>query len=81
MPREARLHEQPVTLDGGDDGLDIQRRLITEAPEWLAEGGRFLVETSDRQAGTTMELMRKAGLATTLATSAQLDATVVIGRK
>ena len=81
MPREARLHEQPVTLDGGEDGLDIQRRLITEAPGWLANDGRILVETSDRQAGTTMDLMKEAGLATTLATSAQLDATVVIGRK
>lgn len=58
MPREARLHEQTVTLDGGEDGLDIQRRLITEAPGWLAEDGRLLVETSDRQAGTTMDLMK-----------------------
>ena len=81
MPREARLHEQPVTLDGGEDGLDIQRRLIHEAPEWLIPGGRLLVETSDRQAETTMELMRKAKLATTLATSAELEATIIIGRK
>ena len=81
MPREARLHEQPVTLDGGEDGLDIQRRLITEAPGWLANDGRLLIETSDRQAEATMETMRGAGLATTLATSAELDATVVIGRR
>ena len=79
MPREARLHEEPVTLDGGADGLDVQRRLLAEAPEWLALEGRLLVETSDRQAESTMELMRDAGLAVTLATSAEFQATVAIG--
>lgn len=81
MPREARLYEEPVTLDGGDDGLEIQRRVIAEAPEWLAISGRLLIETSDRQAARTVEAMSQAGLATTLSTSAELDATVVTGRR
>lgn len=81
MPREARLHEHQATLDGGDDGLDIQRRLIATAPDWLAPDGRVLVETSDRQVEGTMQLMRSAGLRTTLSTSAELDANVVSGRR
>ena len=32
MPREARLYEAAVTLDGGSDGLDLQRRV---APKTL----------------------------------------------
>ena len=45
MPPEARDHEARVALDGGPDGLDVQRRVIAEAPGWLAPGGRLLVET------------------------------------
>jgi len=81
MPREARLHEPPATLDGGRDGLDVQRRLITDAPAWLAPEGRLLVETSDRQAEATLDLMRGAGLAVMLATSARFQATMAIGRQ
>lgn len=81
MPREARLHELQATLDGGGDGLDIQRRLIAEAVDWLAPDGRILVETSDRQVEATMELMKSAGLRTTLSTSAELEANVVSGRR
>lgn len=80
MPREARFHEEAVTLDGGKDGLDLQRRLIAEAPTWLTSGGRLLVETSDQQAEATMELMKQASLKVTLATSSALEATVAIGR-
>jgi release factor glutamine methyltransferase len=80
MPREARLYEETITLDGGDDGLDIQRRAILEAPLWLAPGAHLLVETSDIQAESTMRLMKDVGLAVTLATSAEWGATVVIGR-
>lgn len=81
MPREARLHEEPVTLDGGPDGLDVQRRVIAGASGWLAPGGHLLVETSDRQAEATLGLMRTAGLAASLAASAELAATVAIGRR
>ncbi|HRV59649.1 MAG: putative protein N(5)-glutamine methyltransferase [Solirubrobacterales bacterium] len=81
MPREARLHEERITLDGGEDGLDVQRRAILEAPLWMAPGAHLLVETSDIQAESTMRLMKLAGLAVTLATSNEWGATVVIGRK
>jgi release factor glutamine methyltransferase len=80
MPREARIHEETITLDGGTDGLDVQRRAILQAPMWLAPGAHLLVETSDLQAESTMRLMKQAGLTTTLSTSAEWGATVVIGR-
>ncbi|CAN7175114.1 putative protein N(5)-glutamine methyltransferase [Arthrobacter sp. LjRoot14] len=79
MPPEARTHEPLMSLDGGPDGLDIQRRVIVEAPAWLAPGGHVLIETSRRQARRTIGLMRSAGLATRLANDPELDATVAIG--
>jgi hypothetical protein len=35
LPAEAREHEPRTALDGGDDGLDVFRRVIAMAPEWL----------------------------------------------
>jgi len=40
MPPEARLHERPVALDGGADGLEVGRRVVAGAPRWLAPGRR-----------------------------------------
>ena len=79
MPPEARTHEPRMSLDGGPDGLDIQRRVIAGAPDWLAPGGHVLIETSRGQARQTIGLMRKAGLAARLASDPELDATVAIG--
>ncbi|MGB0120491.1 MAG: putative protein N(5)-glutamine methyltransferase [Solirubrobacterales bacterium] len=81
MPREARLHEEPVTLDGGEDGLDIQRRVIRDAGDWLAPRGRLLIETSDIQAEGTIEAMREAGLSAMVSMSRELNATVATGTK
>ncbi|MFF1384988.1 putative protein N(5)-glutamine methyltransferase [Arthrobacter sp. NPDC058288] len=81
MPPEARTHEPLMSLDGGPDGLDIQRKVIAEAPAWLAPGGHVLIETSRRQARRTIGLMRSAGLAARLASDPELDATVAIGLK
>ena len=81
MPPEARTHEPLMSLDGGPDGLDIQRRVIAGAPAWLAPGGQVLIETSRRQARRTVGLMRSAGLAARLAADPELDATVAIGRR
>jgi release factor glutamine methyltransferase len=80
MPPEARLHEPLVALDGGPDGVGIHRRVAAQAPEWLAAGGRLLIETSDRQATLTGAAMAAAGLATSIASNDMLDATVVIGQ-
>jgi release factor glutamine methyltransferase len=79
MPREARLHEPHVTLDGGDDGLELVRRVIAEAREWLRLGGHLLVETSEDQAPLAMEAIARTGLVPRVVRDEELDATVVIG--
>jgi release factor glutamine methyltransferase len=79
MPPEARLYEPRASLDGGADGLDVQRRVAASAPQWLAPGGHLLIETSRRQAPRTAELFLRSGLTARVVRSAQLDATVVIG--
>ena len=80
MPPEAREHEHRVALNGGADGLDVQRRVITDAPRWLVPGGTLLVETSRQQAPTTAALMSAAGLTATVHRDDDVDGTVVSGR-
>jgi release factor glutamine methyltransferase len=79
MPREARDHEPLVALDGGADGVDVQRRIITGSRAWLRPGGSLLIETGREQAVITAGEMRAAGLTATVVTDDQRDATVVIG--
>ncbi len=81
LPPEARMHEALLALDGGTDGLDIQRRVAGAAPLWLAPGGHLLVETSQRQAPLTVEIFAQSGLIPQVASSEELDATVVIGTR
>ncbi|MGK5638411.1 putative protein N(5)-glutamine methyltransferase [Streptomyces sp. URMC 126] len=81
LPPEARDHEPRVTLDGGPDGLDVQRRVVAEAARWLAPGGRLLTETSERQAMRSMALFAAGGLVPRLATCDERDATVVVGTR
>ncbi|MFC8039747.1 putative protein N(5)-glutamine methyltransferase [Paenarthrobacter sp. NPDC057355] len=79
MPPEARVHEPAAALDGGPDGLDVQRRVALGAPVWLSPGGLLLIETSRQQAGTTAGLLAQAGLTPEVVTDADLDATLVVG--
>jgi len=81
LPPEARAHEPLVALDGGADGLDVLRRVAAGAPGWLAPGGHLLTETSQRQAPLAGAVLAASGLATRILSSADLDATVVIGRR
>ncbi len=81
LPPEARLYEPHGTLDGGDDGLDIQRRVAVDARTWLAPGGTLFVETSDAQAHESAEIMQAAGLAAQIIRSPDGDATVVSARR
>jgi release factor glutamine methyltransferase len=81
LPREARLYEPKVSLDGGEDGLDLHRIIAEKAPYWLISGGHLLVETSQMQAAKTYEIFVKAGLISKIVRNEELDATVIIGKK
>ena len=80
LPREARLHEPAIALDGGTDGLEVLRRVAADAPLWLAPGGYLLSEVSEAQAGPAVAILRASGFAAGLATDEELEATIVIGR-
>lgn len=79
MPPEARDHEPTLALDGGRDGLVVQRRVVAGAGEWLGPGGRLLIETSAGQADQLAAAYERAGLTAEVVASVELDATVVIG--
>ena len=79
MPPEARDHEPRVALDGGADGLDVQRRVAADAPAWLRPGGALLIETGADQAERTAALFAAARLTPQVAYAE--DATVVIGER
>ena len=81
LPPEARAHEPRAALDGGADGLDVLRRVAAVAAGWLAPGGHLLSEISERQAPQAEAALTAGGLAARVVSSADLDATVVIGRR
>jgi|HubBroStandDraft_3_1064219.scaffolds.fasta_scaffold39747_2 release factor glutamine methyltransferase len=81
LPPEARLHEARLALDGGPDGLDVLRRVAAAAALWLAPGGHLLIETSERQGLRAAEALARHGLAARVVSSADLNATVIIGTR
>lgn len=81
MPPEARLHEPRVSLDGGVDGLDIQRRIADEAATWLKPGGHLLVETSNEQVDRTVESFTHRGFLVKISEHHATSSTVVTGTK
>lgn len=81
MPREAREHVAPVTVDGGADGLDVLRRVAAGSTSWLAPGGHLLSEVAEDQVGTALDVLGRAGLQPSSSTDDELDAHVVLGRR
>jgi release factor glutamine methyltransferase len=79
LPREARDHERRIALDGGPDGLDVQRRVIAAAPAWLRAGGHVLVETGRSQLEATTATLRTAGFEVGVATDEESGGVVARG--
>ncbi len=48
LPEEFR-HEPELALAAGDDGMDLVRRILREAPDHLEAGGWLLVEVGERR--------------------------------
>ncbi|WBB70482.1 putative protein N(5)-glutamine methyltransferase [Micromonospora sp. WMMD812] len=81
MPPEARLHEAPVALDGGPDGLAVLRRVAAGAARWLAPGGHLVVEAAARQTGALCAELTAAGLVPSVRHDEDLEATAVTARR
>jgi release factor glutamine methyltransferase len=80
LPREARLHEPRIALDGGPDGLDLLRRVASGAGDWLRPGGHLLIEVGEEQVAAALGEFTAGGLAASVVVDAEHGATVVVGR-
>lgn len=80
MPAEAREHEPLLALDGGPDGLDVQRRLLDQAGAWLSPAGALLTETSSVQVDALTAFARDRGWSPSVVRDAERGATVVVAR-
>jgi release factor glutamine methyltransferase len=49
LPRDVLRFEPRISLDGGDDGLDLIRRIVVSAARLLRPGGWLLVELGGEQ--------------------------------
>ena len=58
---DVRLHEPHAALFAGRDGLDVIRRILAEAPQYLVDGGILLLEFSPEQSGDVQEMLSQSG--------------------
>lgn len=77
MPPEARDHEQRLALDGGSDGLDVLRRVVAGAGEWLTPDGAVLVEAAARQVDTLADYAQQHGLIPIVHTDEEIGGLVI----
>ena len=62
VPVEVR-HDPMAALDGGDDGLDLVRRLLSDLPRLLRPCGGAMLELGEDQTDTVASLANDVGLA------------------
>jgi release factor glutamine methyltransferase len=59
LAREIRDYEPIAALDGGENGMEFYRRIISQAPSYLRRGGWLLLEIGENQGGKVSGLMEK----------------------
>jgi release factor glutamine methyltransferase len=62
LPVDVRAYEPRIALAAGADGLDVLRRIVAEAPLFLAAGGVLAVEIGADQGEAVRGLFADAGL-------------------
>jgi len=58
---EQNWKEPSLALDGGADGLDLVREIVSEAPSLLSAGGMLMMEADPRQMDEMESIMASAG--------------------
>ncbi len=61
LPREIRDFEPQMAVFADGGGMAVHRRLIVEAPRWLARSGLLAMEVALGQADAVADLMRRDG--------------------
>ena len=61
LPRDTLHFEDISHYDGGPDGTDVLRRVVTEAPRFLRHGGALLLELGGEQADVLRPVLDHAG--------------------
>ena len=60
LPAEVAGFEPHLALDGGEDGLDVYRRILSQAREWLRPGsGLLAIELDERRVNGAAEEARQ----------------------
>ena len=61
LPKDVK--NEPVSaLDGGNDGLDFYKRIITDCKDYLKEGGYIAFEFSDNHQPGVKDIICKSGI-------------------
>jgi release factor glutamine methyltransferase len=78
MPREARVHEPALALDGGEDGLDVHRRIAAQAEGWLRPGGHLVAELAPAQVEAAREMFAAHSMTVRIVRDDRLGALVAV---
>jgi release factor glutamine methyltransferase len=61
LAREVKDFEPILALDGGEDGLDFYRKILSSAPSYLKKGGWLLMEVGQGQGEKVSEMILRDG--------------------
>lgn len=62
LQEEIKDHEPRQALDGGKDGLDYYRKIVSQAPGYLKAGGYLLMEIGHDQGEALRKMLNEAGV-------------------
>lgn len=61
LPRDTLVFESSLFYDGGNDGTDLLRRVLSEGPRFLRPGGALLLELGGEQAAAIDDDLARLG--------------------
>lgn len=61
LAKEVKDFEPIIALDGGEDGFDFHRKIISQCPKYLRRGGWLVLEVGQGQAGEVSEMLKRTG--------------------
>jgi release factor glutamine methyltransferase len=61
LARDTLVFESTFSYDGGSDGTEILRRVVSESPRYLRGGGALLVELGGNQADVLADELARSG--------------------